>query len=99
MKKTPKQQQADMSSDLNSVESSPATTPVHQMKSDHLPAVIGNSFNSMDLQSPTNRNLSEKELRDCDVIGMYIYFLFVVIIINDPILGLLYICITGILKL
>lgn len=72
MKRTPKQQQTDMSNDLNSVESSPATTPVHQVKCD-LSSAVSNSFNSMDLQSPTNRNLSEKELRDCDVIGMCYY--------------------------
>lgn len=75
-----------MSSDLNSVESSPATTPVHQVKSD-IYSAVPNSFNSMDLQSPTNRNLSEKELRDCDVIGMYIFFL-VTIIINITLINL-----------
>jgi len=70
-KKTPLQNQADMNSEMNSVESSPATTPVHQVKNDYMPTTIANSFNSMDLQSPSNRNLSEKELRDCDVIGTY----------------------------
>lgn len=70
MKKTPKQHQADLS-EMNSVESSPATTPVHQMQNECMPPTISSSFNSMDLQSPSNRNLSEKELRDCDVIGTY----------------------------
>lgn len=70
MKKTPKQHQADMNSEMNSVESSPATTPVHQMQND-MPSTMASSFNTMDLQSPSNRNLSEKELRDCDVIGTY----------------------------
>lgn len=75
MKKTPKQnQQADMSSEINSIESSPATTPVHIVKND-FPSNIAHSFNSMDMPSPTNRNLSDKELRDCDVIGMYISFI------------------------
>lgn len=75
MKKTPKQnQQADISSEINSIESSPATTPVHIVKND-LPSNIAHSFSNMDMSSPTNRNLSEKELRDCDVIGMYISFL------------------------
>jgi hypothetical protein len=68
LKKTPKHQ-PDMSNEINSVESSPATTPVHQMND--LSSTVANSFNSIDLQSPSNRNLSEKELRDCDVIGAY----------------------------
>jgi len=72
MKKTPKQHQADMSSEINSVESSPATTPVHLIQNDLSMSVV-HGFNTMDMQSPTNRNLSEKELRDCDVIGKYIY--------------------------
>lgn len=59
-----------MSSEINSIESSPATTPVHIIKND-LPSNIAHSFSNMDMSSPTNRNLSEKELRDCDVIGMY----------------------------
>lgn len=61
-----------MNSEMNSVESSPATTPVHQVQNECMPSTITSSFNSMDLQSPSNRNLSEKELRDCDVIGTYI---------------------------
>jgi len=60
-----------MNSEMNSVESSPATTPVHQMQNECMPSTIVDSFSSMDLQSPSNRNLSEKELRDCDVIGTY----------------------------
>lgn len=76
MKKTPKQQnQGDMNnmnSELNSVESSPATTPVHYAQNEMLTSTISNSYNSMDIQSPSNRNLSEKELRDCDVIGINI---------------------------
>jgi len=60
-----------MNSEMNSVESSPATTPVHQMQNECMPPTLANSFNSLDLQSPSNRNLSEKELRDCDVIGTY----------------------------
>jgi len=76
MKKTPKQHQTDMNSEVNSVESSPATTPVHLIKNDVLSSTVANSFNSMDLQSPTNRNLSEKELRDCDVIGTNVFLFF-----------------------
>lgn len=71
MKKTLKQNQMDTNSEINSNESSPATTPVHIVKNDSLSSNVLNSFNSMDLQSPTNRNLSDKELRDCDVIGMF----------------------------
>lgn len=73
LKKTPKQHQADMNSEMNSVESSPATTPVHQTQNECMPSTIASSFSSMDLQSPSNRNLSEKELRDCDVIGTYLF--------------------------
>lgn len=72
MKKPPKHQ-SDLSHENHSVESSPATTPVHQMHNDASSNVY-NSFNSLDIQSPTNRNLSDKELRDCDVIGIYIYY-------------------------
>lgn len=82
MKKTPKQQQGDISSEVNSVESSPATTPVHLIKNDISSSAIVTSFNSMDLQSPTNRNLSEKELRDCDVIGMSVCLFLTTAIIN-----------------
>lgn len=77
-KSTPKQQyQTDVNSETNSVESSPATTPMHQIKND-MPMMMSvtNSFSSIDLQSPSNRNLSEKELRDCDVIGTCIYQFF-----------------------
>lgn len=59
--------QTDLVSETNSVESSPASTPIHQMRNEITMNVA--SFNSMDLPSPSNRNLSEKELRDCDVIG------------------------------
>lgn len=69
LKKTPRQHQADMNGEMNSVESSPATTPVHQVQNECVPSSVVSSFNNMDLQSPSNRNLSEKELRDCDVIG------------------------------
>jgi len=58
-----------MSSDVNSTESSPATTPVHIVKID-LSSNMAHTFNSLDIQSPTNRPFTEKELRDCDVIGM-----------------------------
>lgn len=80
MKKTPKQNQIDTNSETNSTESSPATTPVHTVKYDSLSSNVVTSFNSMDLQSPTNRNLSEKELRDCDVIGMCSLSLLLLII-------------------
>lgn len=83
MKKTPKQHQADVNSENNSIESSPATTPVHLLKNDNLSSAMPNSFNSIDLQSPTNRNLSEKEMRDCDVIGTNLCLSFITIsIIN-----------------
>lgn len=58
-----------MTNEVNSIESSPVTTPVHQMND--LSSTVTNNFSSLDLQSPSNRNLSEKELRDCDVIGAY----------------------------
>lgn len=70
MKKTQRQNETESNTEVNSVESSPSTTPIHQVKNDYLSASVVNSFSSIDLQSPTNRNLSEKELRDCDVIGM-----------------------------
>ncbi|XP_025405642.1 dynamin-1-like protein [Sipha flava] len=76
LKKTPKHQ-PDMSNEINSVESSPATTPVHQMND--LSSTVANSFNSIDLQSPSNRNLSEKELRDCDVIERLIKSYFYIV--------------------
>ncbi|CAI6353247.1 unnamed protein product [Macrosiphum euphorbiae] len=79
LKKTPKQHQADMNSEMNSVESSPATTPVHQMQNECMPSTIASSFSSMDLQSPSNRNLSEKELRDCDVIERLIKSYFYIV--------------------
>lgn len=72
MKKTSKHQ-SDFSNEIQSIESSPATTPVHQIHND-VSSNICNSFNSLDIQSPTNRNLSDKELRDCDVIGIFIYY-------------------------
>jgi len=83
LKKTPIQQQADMSSEVNSVESSPATTPVHLIKNDISSSAVVSGFNSMDLQSPTNRNLSEKELRDCDVIGTSVCLFLTIAIINS----------------
>lgn len=71
MKKTSKQQQnqVEMNSEVNSMESSPDTTPSHQVKSEFLTSNVANSFNNLDMHSSSNRNLSEKELRDCDVIG------------------------------
>ncbi|VVC41010.1 Dynamin GTPase effector,Dynamin-type guanine nucleotide-binding (G) domain,Dynamin, GTPase domain,P- [Cinara cedri] len=76
---TPRQQhQTDMNSEINSVESSPATTPVHQMKTD-ISMNVASCFNSIDLQSPSNRNLSEKELRDCDVIERLIKSYFYIV--------------------
>lgn len=74
MRRTPKQNQADMNSEVNSNETSPVTTPMHLVKND-LSSNIAQTFNSLDIQSPTNRTLSEKELRDCDVIGMCCIFL------------------------
>lgn len=74
MRKTTRQTHTESNTEVNSTESSTSTTPVHQMKNDIL--TVANSFNSIDLQSPTNRNLSEKELRDCDVIGKNIFYLF-----------------------
>lgn len=70
MRKTPKQNETESNTEVNSIESSPSTTPMHQVKNDFLNTNVATSFSSIDLQSPTNRNLSEKELRDCDVIGM-----------------------------
>lgn len=72
-----------MSSEVNSVESSPATTPVHLIKNDISSSAVVSGFNSMDLQSPTNRNLSEKELRDCDVIGTSVCLFLTIAIINS----------------
>ncbi|XP_025190906.1 dynamin-1-like protein [Melanaphis sacchari] len=79
LKKTPKHHPADMNGEMNSVESSPATTPVHQVQNESMPSNVLNSFSNMDLQSPSNRNLSEKELRDCDVIERLIKSYFYIV--------------------
>ncbi|XP_050528544.1 dynamin-1-like protein [Daktulosphaira vitifoliae] len=78
LKKTPRQQ--DNNSEVNSMESSPATTPVHHAPNDLLSTAVSNSFNNLDIHSPSNvRNLSEKELRDCDVIERLIKSYFYIV--------------------
>lgn len=84
MKKSVKQNQADLSNEVSvsSIESSPSTTPVHVVN-DMSSQYMSHNFNSIDIQSPTNRNLSEKELRDCDVIGMYLFYkIWLLLMIN-----------------
>ncbi|XP_050426841.1 dynamin-1-like protein [Adelges cooleyi] len=78
MRRTPRQQQ-DFNSEVNSIESSPATTPVHIGHNELLTTSVANSFHNLDIQSPSNRNLSEKELRDCDVIERLIKSYFYIV--------------------